>query len=349
MKKIFFVVLVAVIIGYTYSWTYTPHGRLDYRAAVSLKLLSFERTFKPDPELDFEFKLPVNMIYALSALAPAEDVRKTEDIVIPGADADIPARVYWPAAPTTENQPLPVIVYYHGGGFVVGSVDIFDGLTRSLANTTGAIVISVDYRLAPTHPYPAAPNDAYAALQWAADNAGKLGGDPQRLAVAGDSAGADLAAVTALQARDKNGPALTAQILYYPCTDLTGRDYPSRVNFLDGYGLSTESANAFEAAYVGHITDRTDAYVSPLYAPTLSQLPPALVITAGFDPLRDSGTAYAQRLQQEGTATTLLNYADTIHGFMSVNAFPQRRQGLNDTQKFLETIWQAPVMAGTTP
>lgn len=342
MKKIIALLLLLVFVGYTYSWTYTPHGRLDYRAAASLKLLSFERSFKPDPELDFEFKLPVNLIYAANGLMAADPVSKTEDVQIPSIDADIPARIYWPAT-TESSSALPVMVYYHGGGFVVGSVDIFDSLTRSLANANQAIVISVDYRLAPRHPYPAAPNDAYAALLWAAENATRLGGDPARIIVAGDSAGADLAAVTALQARDNSGPVIAAQILYYPCTDLTGHRYPSRVNFLDGYGLSTEAAAAFEQAYVGHLEDRTAPYVSPLYAKDLSGLPPTLMITAGFDPLKDSGTAYAKRLQQEGTPTQLHEYSDTIHGFMSVQLFPQRAKGLQDTREFLDQLWTAHV------
>lgn len=350
MKKFLLalLLLLLVFIGYTYTWTYTPHGRLDYRAAASLKLLSFEHSFKPDPELEFEFKLPVNLIYAANGLLPTEAVSKTEDVRIPGINSqgeadgnEIPARIYWPAKAVHAAQPLPVMVYYHGGGFVVGSVDIFDPLTRSLANATGAIVISVDYRLAPRHPYPAAPNDAYAALLWAADNASKLGGDPARIIVAGDSAGADLAAVTALQARDKNGPAIAAQILYYPCTDLTGHRYPTREQFLDGFGLSSEAAAAFEQAYAGHIDDRKQAYVSPLYAPDLSGLPRTLMITAGFDPLRDSGTAYATRLLKEGTSVELLNYSDTIHGFMSVKLFTQRAKGLEDTRRFLDQLWVA--------
>lgn len=349
MKKILVALLLLLLvgIGYSYTWTYTPDGRLDYRAAASLKLLSFEHSFQPDPELDFEFKLPVNLIYAANGLLPTEKVSKTEDVRIPGVNSDgeadgqheVPARVYWPAKAIHAAQPLPVIVYYHGGGFVVGSVDIFDPLTRSLANATGAIVISVDYRLAPRHPYPAAPNDAYAALLWAADNARRLGGDPARIIVAGDSAGADLAAVTALQARDKQGPTIAAQILYYPCTDLTGHRYPSREKFLDGFGLSSEAAAAFEQAYVGHIEDRKQAYVSPVYAPDLSGLPHTLMITAGFDPLRDGGTTYARRLLKQGTPVKLLNYADTIHGFMSVKLFPQRAQGLQDTRTFLNQLW----------
>ncbi|GAB3102125.1 alpha/beta hydrolase [Aestuariicella hydrocarbonica] len=333
-------VVLLIAFGITYSWTYTPHGRLDYRAAFSLHLLSFEINYKPDPDIDFEFKLPVNLIYGLSGTLPKETVSKTEDITIPGDGVDIPARIYWPASTelSSADTPLPIMVYYHGGGFVVGSVDIFDPLARQLSNVAHAIVISVDYRLAPKYPYPAAVEDGYAALQWAAQHAAELNGDANRIIVAGDSAGGNLAAVTAQKARDENGPAIHAQILYYPATDLTDTHYPSKELFIDGYGLSTSARNAFDTAYLGHVTDKTDPYVSPLYAAHLSSLPPALIVTAGFDPLRDDGQTYAKRLQSEGTVTTLKNYPTMIHGFMSIGLFSQQREALNATREFLDQV-----------
>ncbi|WP_439133576.1 alpha/beta hydrolase [Pseudomaricurvus sp.] len=336
-----FLAAFLIFIAITYSWTYTPHGRLDYRAALSLHLLSFELDYQPDPDVNFEFKLPVNLIYGLSAALPNESVSKTEDITIPSDGTEIPARIYWPEnkeSGSPDNQALPIMVYYHGGGFVVGSVDIYDPLARQLSNVTQAIVISVDYRLAPKHPYPAAMNDSYAALQWAAQHATELNGDANRIIVAGDSAGANLAAVIAQRSRDENGPAIHAQILYYPATDLTDKYYPSKELFIDGYGLSTAARNAFDTAYIGHLTDKTDPYVSPLYATRLSDLPPALMITAGFDPLRDDGQLYAERLKSEGTTVTLKNYPEMIHGFMSIQLFPQQRDALNATRDFLKQI-----------
>ncbi len=343
LRSMLALLVVAVIaIGIAgFRWSDTPHGELDYRAALSLHLLSFEIEHQPEADMNFSFKLPVNLIYGLSRLVPKESVSKVEDIHIPSDGVEIPARIYWPDSMAELTSPPPVLVYYHGGGFVVGSVEIFDSLTRSLANTAQAIVISVDYRLAPKHPYPAAVNDAYAALQWAAANAEGLGGDPERLVIGGDSAGGNLSAVTALKALQENGPKLSAHIMYYPATDLTDKPYPSIEHFMDGYGLSTEAKQAFHQAYIGHVEDRTIPYLSPLYADSLQGLPPALILTAGFDPLTDSAHAYAERLKSEGVEVTLKKYPSTIHGFMSVELFSQREDGLEDTREFLQRVWQA--------
>ncbi len=224
----------------------------------------------------------------------------------------------------------------------MGSVDIFDPLARSLAQASGAIVISVDYRLAPAHPYPAAVNDAYAALQWASREATRLGGDPQKLVVAGDSAGGNLAAVVALKARNERGPAPAAQILYYPGTDLTDKTWPSAEKFGEDYGLPRESMRGFREAYLGHVDDRSDPYVSPLYADSLSGLPPALVVTAGFDPLTSSAQAYVRRLQRANVAVTHRHYPEMIHGFMSVALFPQQQQALKATDAFLQRALYPP-------
>lgn len=324
-------------VGYSYSWTQTEHGKLDYRAAVSLHLLSFETKFSPDPEMDFSFELPVNLIYAMSGLLPKAAVAKTEDVVIAKEDVDIPARIYWPLRPSSE-QP-PIWVYFHGGGFVVGSVDIFDALTRQLAAETGAIVVSVDYRLAPRHPWPAATLDGYAAVQWAADNAARLGADPTRIIVGGDSAGGNLAAVVALMARDLGTPQLAAQVLYYPATDLgdNGTRWPSDEKFRDGYGLSTTSMIAFSDAYFGHLDNTAEPYLSPLRAESLADLPPALVVTAGFDPLTDSALAYAERMRSAGVPVTSAHYPEMIHGFMSVGLFSQQQQAVDRTVAFVQS------------
>lgn len=335
-------VLLLALFTLSWSWTYTPHGRLDYRAALSLKLLSFEATLKPHPGSDFEITMPVNLAYSLSDKLKPETVSRTEDVTI-GADDGllIPARIYWPADFASYQQPPPVMVYFHGGGFVVGSVDIFDQLTRSLANATSTVVVSVDYRLAPTHPYPAAVDDCYAALLWVAGHAASLGGDPSRLIVAGDSAGAHLAAVTALRARDEASPELSAQILYYPAADLTDAHYDSKEAFSDGYGLSSESMAVYNQAYVGHmpVEDLSHPYISPLYAKSHTQLPPALVVTAGFDPLADLGRAYAAKLEESGVTVTRVHYPEMIHGFMSVRLFSQRRQALDETAEFLDRLF----------
>jgi acetyl esterase/lipase len=339
LKTFLTLTAAAVFLAMTYSWTFTPHGRLDYRAAFSLHLLSFEKVIRPDPEVDFEVNMPVNLIYAVSFALPKEQVHKVEDIVIPGPDADLPARIYWPATTDTPASPLPVIVFYHGGGFVVGSVDIFDSLTRALSNATSAVVVSVNYRLAPAHPYPAATIDAYAALEWAAENIDALGGDPAKLIVAGESAGGNLATVVALRANNEGGPSIAAQLLYYPGTDFTDSNYPSREKFADGYGLSRESVLTFFDAYTGHIADKSDPYLSPIRAPSLAGMPPTLMVTAGFDPLVDSCTAYTRRLQDDGVKVTHRHYPTMIHGFMNIGLFPQRREALTSSAAFLTELF----------
>ncbi|MFT3931748.1 MAG: alpha/beta hydrolase fold domain-containing protein [Spongiibacteraceae bacterium] len=338
-KKMITLIIFLIAIAYSYTWTFTPHGRLDYRAALSLHTMSFTyNNFKPDPNIDFEIPLPINLIYSLSDLLPSEKVADTKDFKIPSSGFDIPVRAYWPQN-TDRNQPLPVIVYFHGGGFVVGSVDIFDGLTRALANATKAIVVSVDYRLAPAHPYPAAVEDCYTATQWVADNIATLGGDPKKIAVAGDSAGGNLSAVVALKAREAGTPTIAAQIMYYPAVDLSETHYDSKDKFGDGYGLSKAAGKKFEQAYGANVSDRKDPYLSPLYAPSLAGLPPALIITAGFDPLTDASKAYAAKLESSGISVTALNYSDIVHGFMSVKLFPQRRDALNVTSVFLNSVF----------
>lgn len=340
-KKIIASIILIVAIAYSYTWTYTPHGRLDYCAAVSLHAMSFTyKNFKPDPNIDFEIPLPINLIYSLSDLMPSEKVAETKDLTIPSNDNTISARAYWPQG-VDKTQPLPVIVYFHGGGFVVGSVEIFDSLTRALANATKAIVVSVDYRLAPAHPYPAAVDDCYTATKWVADNIASLGGDPKKIAVAGDSAGGNLSAVVALKARDVGTPAIAAQIMYYPAVDLTDKKYESKDKFGDGYGLSKAAGQKFEHAYGGNISDRKDPYFSPIYASSLAGLPPALIVTDGFDPLTDSGLAYAERLKESAVSVTTLHYPDMVHGFMSIKFFPQRRDALIGTNKFLNAVFES--------
>ncbi len=345
--------LVVVFAGVSYSWTFTPYGRLDYRAALSLHLLSFERTIQPDPDVDFELPIPVNLVYAISFALPVEQVYKTEELLIPGEGVQLPARVYWPAGTREPGPPLPVILFLHGGGFVVGSIDIFDGLARSLANATDAIVVSSGYRLAPLHPYPAAVEDAHTALNWVADNLKRFGGDRNKLVVSGESAGANLAAVVALRARDEGGPALAAQILYYPPTDFTDTHYPSREKFTEEYGFSKKSGMAMMNAYLGQVDDLGDPWISPFLADSLADLPPTLMVTAGFDPLADSAAAYADRLEQSGVPVTRAHYPTTIHGFMNIRPFSQRRQALVATGEFIRALFSAAAApthagAGTT-
>jgi len=256
---------------------------------------------------------------ALSAFGVKDDVASVTDRTIPGPGGDLPVRIYVPAtpAPVVDGAGLPVLVWYHGGGWVIGDLETADGTVRAMANSAGAVVVSVDYRLAPEHPFPAAVDDAIAAVRWVADNAAELGVDPARLAVGGDSAGGNLAAVVAQQLRD-SGPAIAFQLLVYPVTDAK-LVLPSMDENAEGYFLEKATMEWFRAHYLGD-GDRDDPRISPLAAAddALVGLAPALVITAEYDPLRDEGEAYGERLREAGVDTTVTRYDGVIHGFFSM-------------------------------
>ncbi|MGE8063562.1 alpha/beta hydrolase [Pseudomonas sp. NPDC089569] len=246
----------------------------------------------------------------LSALAgPAHTVARVEARNIPGASADLPARFYIPDV----EGPLGVLVYFHGGGWVVGDLDAVDVPCRHLANRARCLVVSVDYRLAPEHRFPCAVQDAYAAVRWVHGQAANLNVDPTRIAVGGDSAGGNLAAVVALMARERGEFSLCHQLLFYPVTD-HDFDTGSYRDNAEGYFLSRETMMWFWDQYADP-QQRCHPHASPLRAENLTGLPPALVITAQYDPLRDEGEAYARRLAAAGVPVTLSRYDGMIHGF----------------------------------
>jgi len=251
---------------------------------------------------------------------PPEEVAKVENIGIPGPSGEIPARVYTPQ----DSGPLPVLVFFHGGGWVFGSLDTHDSLCRSLANGASCIVVSVDYRLAPEHKFPAAAEDAYAATQWIADNAGHINGDAGRVAVGGDSAGGNLAAVVSLMSRDRGAPTLIYQLLIYPNTNLSSFDTDSFHENGKDYILTKESMEYYRGHYIGREEDLRNQYASPLLAEDLSGLPPALVIGAEFDVLTDEVEAYAKRLNRAGVEVTYTCYEGMIHPFFSMPAVVDR-------------------------
>jgi len=233
------------------------------------------------------------------------------------ASADgVPVRIYRPSP----DLDRPVIVYFHGGGWTIGSVEQFDPITRQIANATDAIVVSVDYRLAPEHPFPAPVDDCWQALNWVAKNAASFGGDGTRLAVMGDSAGGNLAAVCALMARDAGAPDLAMQVLVYPVVDADFESASYRANGR-GYLLTLDDMHWFFSCYTNDgAVDRTDWRISPLLADDLGGVAPAVVVTAEFDPLRDEGREYARRLEAAGVPVTALPYDGMIHAFFGLSA-----------------------------
>jgi acetyl esterase len=240
-------------------------------------------------------------------------IRSVVDRRVAGPAGEIPVRIYTPAG----TAPLPLLVYFHGGGWVLGGIETHDGTCRELANDAGCVVVSVDYRLAPEHKFPAAAEDCYAAAQWAAAHAAELGADARRLAVGGDSAGGNLAAVVSQMARDRGAPAVVFQLLIYPAT-AAAFDTPSYHDNAEGYLLTTADMRWFWGHYLNGPADAANPYASPLRAPRLGGLPPALVITAEFDPLRDEGEQYAHRLEEAGVPARLTRYDGMIHGFFGM-------------------------------
>ncbi len=246
------------------------------------------------------------------AEAPAPPGVATEERRVPGPGGDIRVRLY---VPPGIARPSPAVLYFHGGGMVVGSIDTHDILCRRLAVSAGVRVVSVDYRLAPEHRFPAPVEDAFAAYRWLASSAAEIGADPARLAVAGDSAGGNLAAVVALRTRgDAAPPAL--QLLLYPATELT-RSHPSHQTFADGYFLTRRSTTYYVDHYVDE-ADRRHPDASPFFAPDLRGAASALVYTAGFDPLRDEGRAYADRLKEASVRTRHQELPGLVHGFANM-------------------------------
>jgi acetyl esterase/lipase len=260
-----------------------------------------------------------------AALGPFEEVAAVADHRVPVTGGEITVRLYRPAG----VGPHPVLVFYHGGGWVIGDLYTHDGICRSIVNAAGCAVASVDYRLAPEFKYPTPVEDSYAGLLWVAANATRLGLDPARIAVGGDSAGGNLAAVMALLARDRHGPRLLLQVLIYPVTNHDFGTVSYREN-ATGFVLGTEDMRWFWRHYLAREEQGREPLASPLLAKSLADLPPALVVTAGCDPLRDEGEAYAVRLRDAGVAVTLTQYAGMFHGFLRMTRILDQSRVLLD-------------------
>jgi acetyl esterase len=243
-----------------------------------------------------------------------------QEIEIPNEVGTMPGRLY---VPWGEPESGPLLVYFHGGGWVVGSLDSHDRFCRQLASKAGVRVLSVDYRLAPEHPFPAAAHDAFAAFRFAVERAADLGGDPAAVAVGGDSAGGNLAASACLQAAASGGPRPCFQLLIYPATDIAGT-YPSHDAFATGFGLTREDIDWYKDHYCPDVDRRKDPLCSPLLAGDLSGMPPTHIVTAGFDPLRDEGAALAVALRAAGVPIDYREQSDLVHGFAGMSGVGHR-------------------------
>jgi acetyl esterase len=307
-------------------------GNLDPQAKAYLE------AFNQLPTLH---EMEAQAVRDLFAQAPPVEVElaplaKIEDRRIPvGEGEEISIRIYTPE----DQGPFPLFVYYHGGGWVIGDLETSDASCRMIANRTGCVVVSVDYRLAPEYKYPVPVEDSYAALKWVKENAASINGNVSTIIVGGDSAGGNLAAVVSLLSRDQNGPEIAGQVLIYPVTAL-GYDSPSYLEFEKGFGLDRDFMIWFGNYYIRNDDDKKDKYVVPLLADDLSNLPPALVITAEFDVLRDEGIAYEKRLKEVGIEVQSICEEGLVHGyFTNMAVFPERIKGtISGIAQFINEI-----------
>jgi len=255
---------------------------------------------------------------------PPESVKSIKNILIDGPAGKITIRIYTPEG----RGPFPPVIFYHGGGWSIGSLDSHEGICAALANKAKAVVFSVDYRLAPEDPFPAAVDDCYAAFEYVNDNAASFHVDPNRIVVMGDSAGGNLAAVVSIKAQKDKGPKIALQILVYPATNMKNLDTPSYRRFGKGYDVDKEMIDKFIDCYVPNKKELADPGVSPFLAKDLKNLPPTLLITAEYDPLRDDGRKFASKLKKAGVPVKYSMYKGVIHGFLSFTTFHAAQKAL---------------------
>ncbi len=303
---------------------------MDAKAQVVAEFVKSIRVpgyFPPLPELRQQLRTMVDLMDE-----PAPELAKIEDLAVPGPAGEIPARLYRASA---APDPLPVLAYLHGGGFVQGDLETHHGLCARLALWSGAMVVAFDYRLAPEHKFPAAVEDSLAAYTWLRSHGASIGGDPSRIAVAGDSAGGNLAAVVCQQARDSGLPLPAFQVLIYPAVDFAS-DTASRAALVDGAIIPRDRIDWYSAQYLGDPSEKSDLRASPLLAASLEGLPPALIISGGFDPLRDEAKAYGDRLVEAGVDVVAHEYTGQIHAFVSLTkAIPD---GLEATREIADYV-----------
>jgi acetyl esterase len=294
------------------SRTMDPKAQIVGEFVKSIRVPGF---FPPLPELRQQLRVMVSLMDE-----PAPSLPRIEDIRIPGPAGEIPARLY---SSTVEKRPQPTVAYFHGGGWVQGDLETHHGLCARLAQHAGALVVAVDYRLAPEHKFPAAVDDCFAAYRWLRTKGRDLGADTTKVAVAGDSAGGNLSAVVSQLAASSGVPVPTCQVLIYPAVDFS-LDTESHRELADGHVIPRDRILWYMEQYLKGEADKADLRASPLRAPSLKGQPPAMIVTAGFDPLRDEGRAYGDRLREAGVDVVHREYTGQIHAFVSLTkAIPQ--------------------------
>ena len=319
VKQILVLCLCILVLGILCLYhfvTYTPYGRIDFSSALALRLVNF---FGDDLSIsDYqpeEFRKMMDEIM-LRSQGKQVSIKKVEDIKVPWPNGEIPVRIYRPLPEKT----LPVILFLHGGGFVSGSLETHENFSRKLAKETSSVVVAVGYSLAPEAKFPTPIEQGYAVLQWIENNAGRLKINPEKIVVAGDSAGGTTAIAIAMKARDLNGPAIALQVLLYPATNISSFDTPSYKKFGKGYFLTQESMEWTKNLYLKSKEEEIHPYASPLLAENLTNLPPTLLFTAQFDPLSSEGEEYAQKLTGAGNDCQYIPVKGVLHGFASMGS-----------------------------
>ncbi len=326
-------IIIAGIVCVYHFVTYTPYGRIDFSSALILRLVNLSgddrSAFDYQPE---EFRKMMDDII-LGSQGKLVSIDQVEDMTVPWSDREIPVRIYRPLP----GENLPVILFLHGGGYVSGSLETHENFSRKLANQTSSVVISVGYSLAPEAKFPTPVEEGYAVLQWIEHNAARFNIDPEKIIVAGDSAGGTTATAISMKARDLNGPALALQVLFYPATNVSNFDTPSHKKFGKGYFLTQESMEWTKSLYLRSEEDEKHPYASPLLADNLTDLPPTLLFTAQFDPLSSEGKEYAKRLNDEGNDCQHIHVKGVLHGFASTSS-PKAKKAFQLISQKISTL-----------
>lgn len=312
---VFFIILISFITFFTVKYfTQTKYGRLNTYTALNLMLDKFFNPKSSKEQSIEEIRQNLNRDSSKLSKSPIQ-FSNIKNTIVQTNSQKIPIRIYTPE----DGINFPIIIYSHGGFWIAGNLDTHDSVCRKLSKNTKAVVISVDYSLAPENPFPSGLNDVYAVLQWAYTNAESINGDKKHIAIAGDSAGANLSAAVSLISRNKNGPKITCQILIYPSTNIYKLNSESWSYFANDFNISTEEMEKYISIYIPEKEDRKTPYASPLLADEFNGLPDTLVITAEIDPLRDEGEAYANKLSESGIKTNIIRIDGVTHGFITMD------------------------------